>query len=159
MTEIQEQSGFLPETNKIFSEVIKPRDIVVVVGPSYTMLNDPSLLMTSRLLDEKGTLYVVDPISRTSGQDISKIRAKLGIVTGTGDVDSYISEINSLRKAGLSFEEPKWLGAESGAQKIVLREGSVDVIVDHNTSVFLAGLPQVRSNPERSEVLYRIYRE
>lgn len=143
-----------------YREIIKPDDKVVVIGISIGVFYDASLLCVSDILKESvsSELYVVDPISRKDGSMYSELREKVkGVVEGIGNVDSYFAELDLLKRRGMYLKEPKWLGVDSGAQNINLPDESMDVIVDHNTSVFLGGLPGLNKN--RNEILYSIYQE
>ncbi len=121
-----------------YKEVVAPGQIVVVIGPSSTIFNDATLLLTSRLLEGQGNVYLADPVSRKDNTSYKELRQKLGTVSGIGNVEQHISKIQSLIENGLQATLPSWLGPESSAQKIPLEDSSVDTLIDHNTSTFLA---------------------
>ncbi len=145
----------------IYSENIKPNNTVVVVGPSASIFHDPTLLLISSLLSSDGRLYIADPISREKSESYDKLSRKIGgVVTGIGGVERILDEIDSLRRLGMVLETPVWLGEMSAAQNIPLPDHSVDVIADHNTSVFLAISGVNRDKPTlRKTTLRNIYNE
>ncbi|MEK7551069.1 MAG: hypothetical protein AAB532_00510 [Patescibacteria group bacterium] len=160
MTEIIKPPTPLPEAGKVYQEIIKPNNAVAVVGPAYSLFKDPGLLLASFLVRSEGKLYVVDPVSRENQRDYDQLSEGVGgIVTGIGNIDHYLEEISSLRGLGAPLKNPEWLGTDSGAQNIALPDDSLDVIIDHNTSVFLAGKPDTSALPERRAELEKIYRE
>lgn len=147
------------ELSKLYSEIITPSSSIVVVGPSHTIFTDASLLFASYLAS-RGNVYVADPIS-TNNTSYDEMSQKVGgKVAGIGNVDNILSEITALQKSGLELQIPQWLGPESAAQKIPLPDESIDVIIDHNTSVFLAGKPSIPNNLEtRIRELEKCYKE
>ena len=159
MSETGEKLNRVTEASNIYSENIRPNDVVVVVGPSSSLLHDATLLFVSHLVRD-GTIYVADPITRSDPRSYDEMEKAIGgKVTGIGDVSHYLSELNALKNAGMRLSDPKWLGPESAAQKIPLPDNFADLIVDHNTSVFLAGLPDETNVAERKRILQAIYSE
>lgn len=148
-----------PELSRLYSEIITPSSSVVVVGPSHSIFTDATLLFATYLAS-RGNVYVADPIS-TKNTTYDEMSQKVGgKVAGIGNVDNILSEISALQKAGLELQSPQWLGPESAAQKIPLPDESIDVIIDHNTSVFLAGKPERPNNlEEQIKELEKCYRE
>lgn len=150
----------IPEVYTKYQELIKPESAVLVVGPSASLTYDASLLFVANLLGEEGELFVADPLSNKTTSNAELEKKIGGDVAGIGNVDHYLDEIQLLKNNGLALAEPKWLGEESGAQKIALPDNSLDIIVDHNTSVFIAGLPGFLSPQEKREkILNTIYKE
>lgn len=159
MSETGEKINRLIEASNIYGENIRPNDVVVVVGPSSSLLHDGTLLFVSRSVTD-GTIYIADPITRSDPRSNDEMEKAIGgKVTGIGDVSNYLSELNALKNAGMSLSDPIWLGPESAAQKIPLPDNFADLIVDHNTSVFLAGLPSNTNVAERERILQVIYSE
>ena len=127
-----------PETTSvIYTENIRPTDTVVSVGPSASILKDATLLLASSLLSSEGRLYIADPLSPQNTQTYAELQARIGgVVTGIGNVERILAEIAELQRLGMNLQTPEWLGETSAAQNIPLPDQSVDVVSDHNTSVF-----------------------
>jgi SAM-dependent methyltransferase len=154
--ELQDISEYDLRLYREYDKLIKPGQVVVVVGPSSTIFNDATLLLASQILGGKGKLFVADPVSSKDSTPYDQLRAKLGVVSGIGNINQHIGEIESLIEKGIPATPPVWLGKESAAQNIPLEQESVDVLIDHNTSVFLANSSQQEST---TNVLKNCYRE
>lgn len=134
------------ELSTLYRRYIRPTDVVVDVGPGWTIRDDPSLVLLANMLSNGGKLYIVDPLSQTHGAQ------------GTGNVDIPMTEVKELRKCGMPLAEPTWLGKDSHAEHIPLADHSVDAIVDHNTSLFLMQTNNDRSKEDGLQSIYREYR-
>lgn len=150
-----------PETTSIiYAENIRPTDTIVSVGPSASIFKDASILLASSLLSQQGKLYVADPLSEKIAYTYDQLLAKIGgVVTGIGNVDRIVAEIEELQRLGMNLQIPQWLGETSAAQNIPLPDHSVDVISDHDTSVFLADRAIFDNPIQREDTLRDIYTE
>jgi len=134
---------------------IRPGMKALVVGPSKHLSYDPSLLYTAQLLGPDGVLYICDP---QSSAEKDRRKAHAHTIRGYGDTSVVIAELEELRKLGMELPRIEWLGRESYIQATGLGEGSVDVIVDHGTSPFVAGSVSDNSS-NREKDLGLIYPE
>jgi len=125
----------IEEASKVYSEIIMPGHTVLSIGPSKSLLYDPTLLYASWVLGNKGKLYVVEPqSSKAKSRFMSPEK-----VQGIGDINHYLKEIYDLRKLGMDLTKPRWMGVGGTATHTGLKENSVDIIIDHHTSIYLAG--------------------
>lgn len=129
------------EAGEIYADHIHANDQVVVVGPSVSPFLDPTLLFVASRLGLKRDVFIADPQSGKihSLEERMEARDTAGGIAGVGNVTLYTRELEVMRDCGLSLATPIWLGSQSGVHNIPLVDGSVDRIVDHNTSVFVAG--------------------
>lgn len=146
-------------TSEIISEVIKPGAKVVVVGPSFSLTHDATLLLASSIVNQEGEIFVADPesasqTSKRTYDDLLKLSG--GAATwGIGDVDNYLSEIQKFQSFGFDLKTPRWLGPESTAANIPLENDYLDILIDHMTSPQLGG----RTEDKRVRVFSLIYGE
>lgn len=149
----------LSETSDIYRDHIKPKDTVVVVGPSTSIYNDTSAFLVSTILAGQGSFYVVDPQVSGDRMDWGSVSRRAGgYVTGAGGIDRHLEELRVLKKIGMRMTTPKWLGKKSSAQRMDLADSSCDVVADHNTALFIAGL-RGDNEEERWQRTIKVFRE
>jgi SAM-dependent methyltransferase len=135
-----------------YKDIVRPGRSVVVIGPSASIYLDATSVLAAYLLGPDGKLFMADPNSQNFSYREEMEKKVGGVVTGIGDVHRYMREMASAKSCGMVLANPVWLGGESGAQHIPVEDSSLDVVVDHNTSVFLAGIPSL---PHYSDALLR----
>jgi hypothetical protein len=122
-----------------YKNVVSKEDAkVVVIGPSISVFTDPTLLLTAHLIGKKGNLFVVDP--QTQEKPTGNETTIDKILQNSGNINNHLKQIDLFKKIGMDLMSPKWLGKESDIKNIELPDNSIDVIVDHSTSIFLAEL-------------------
>lgn len=121
---------------------------VMVVGPSSSILRDPSLLFAAYRLRAAGAILVCDPQSSLLQPQIHEEE---------GDATRHIDQIKFLRGLGLPLQIPHWTG-RSTASRTGQTSASFDVIIDHDTSVSLIASQQ--DDPKQREAAFlEIYTE
>lgn len=144
-SEAGEVNKFLGDVYGEYKKVISKEDAkVVVIGPSVSVFSDPTLLLTAHLTGKKGDLYVVDPRDQIEDRVSSNENTAVGILRTSGNINNHLRQMGLFKKIGMNLMSPKWLGKESDIKNIKLPDNSVDVIVDHSTSTFLAEVEAYR---------------
>lgn len=121
----------------IYAEAIRKNDTIVIVGASYSVVEDPTSLMASYLTGREGLVYLADPLFYGLPAENAAPRQG-GQIHREGGVNSLMKQIKALRAFGLPLSEVRWLGFESGLFSLPLPAESVDVVIEHYTSSYIS---------------------
>lgn len=150
------------EAGDIFTRVIQTGDRVAVIGPSLSARFDATFLYVSHLLQFGGEVLVVDPRSESHHVAwFSVARSDAGrvqVASGLGNIDRYRGELGVFSEHE-SICTPVWLGTESTAQHIYVDDRTIDCVVDHDASVYIATNLASQSEGKFRDNLEEIFRE
>ncbi|MCL4360007.1 hypothetical protein M1555_02005 [Patescibacteria group bacterium] len=123
-----------PELADVYGTLIGQDDRVMVVGPSISSALDAGLLY---FLSRHPMVTILDPRFEGEAGSFGRQSVVVRHADGRGNIQHYLREIDMLRALGMPLGIPNWLGSESGLQKIGLPDASLDVIIDHDTLVYV----------------------
>lgn len=132
------------ETWEIYKELVHPNKTVLIPGPSASPSLDATLLFFATTY--RGKILVVDPKDTDDKAELEERRRLIGPIKGFGNIRNYLHMLAVLKeKVGIHIEtEPEWLGQTSSLTSILnlgglsLPAGSIDYVIDHNTSGSIA---------------------
>lgn len=129
----------------LYEQHIGRGDTVIVVGPNGRIVDDPTLFATTHIVGGDGHVLIADPQYRYLEREeyTSAVEQAGSLVSGYGNVEEHLRELDALHALGVDMQMPEWLGPTSTAQNLRKLDGTpipnetVDSIVDHGTSPFL----------------------